>query len=167
MRLPAKRLRELFPRMSEDTVRRSALETAINGETYDEAKVRKSHAVGSPAIKAGKRSSHLEEKFLRIWNELGGPPLEREYKFSKERRWRFDFAYINKYHIGRNVAIECEGGIYRPTKSRHTTFTGYSADAIKYAEATFLSWTVFRLTPQMINSETIQRLIGFIKNLEK
>ncbi len=37
--------------------------------------------------------SKLEAKLALYWNSLGGPPLEREYRFDPSRRWRADFAH--------------------------------------------------------------------------
>lgn len=38
------------------------------------------------------KKSALEERFLTLWQEAGGLPLRREYKFHPKRRWRADFA---------------------------------------------------------------------------
>ena len=51
--------------------------------------------------------SRLEAKFALYWRGLGGPPLEREFRFHPERKWRADFA-----HIESRTLIEIEGGIY-------------------------------------------------------
>ncbi len=49
----------------------------------------------------------LADRFLMLWKAVGGPPLEREYRFHAERRWRADFA-----HLQARVLIEVEGGIW-------------------------------------------------------
>lgn len=49
----------------------------------------------------------LEDHFLMLWKAVGGPPLEREYRFHAERRWRADFA-----HLQARVLIEVKGGIW-------------------------------------------------------
>lgn len=62
-----------------------------------------------------------------------------EYKFSDQRKFRFDFA-IPEQKIG----IEYEGLMSK--KSRHTTSTGYSKDCEKYNLAQIEGWRVLRYT---------------------
>jgi len=68
-----------------------------------------------------------------------GVEYKKEYKFSENRKFRFDYA-IPFYKI----AIEYEG--LMSTKSRHTTITGYSKDCEKYNLATIEGWKVLRYT---------------------
>lgn len=73
---------------------------------------------------------------LELWhsgNEKG------EYKFDKERKFRFDFCIPSI-----KLAIEYEG-IFS-AKSRHTSLKGYSIDAEKYNLAASQGWTVLRYT---------------------
>lgn len=54
--------------------------------------------------------SELERSFETWWRVLAPPEApqpEREYRFHDQRRWRFDYAFIDQ-----RVAIELEGGIY-------------------------------------------------------
>lgn len=69
------------------------------------------------------------------------PEPEREYKFHKVRRWRFDFAWPE-----RMTAIEIEGGVW--SGGRHTRPSGFVKDAEKYNAAAALGWAVFRFTTQ-------------------
>lgn len=62
---------------------------------------------------------------------------EKEYRFHKTRRWRFDYA-VPSYKL----AIEIEGGIW--IKGRHTRGAGYSKDCEKYNQAAIHGWTVLR-----------------------
>jgi len=62
-----------------------------------------------------------------------------EYKFSADRKFRFDIA-IPKHKI----AIEYEG-IFS-TKSRHTSLKGYTMDTEKYNLAQIEGWKVLRYT---------------------
>ena len=57
--------------------------------------------------KAIKEPSVLEARFMELWQELGGTPLEREYKFAPTRRWKADFVS----HEAR-VLIEREDGVW-------------------------------------------------------
>jgi hypothetical protein len=68
---------------------------------------------------------------------------EKEYRFHKTRRWRFDFAWP-KYM----VAVECEGGTW--SGGRHTRGKGFEGDCEKYNEAALDGWKVFRFTSTMI-----------------
>ncbi len=63
-----------------------------------------------------------------------------EYKFSETRKFRFDWAIIDK-----KIAVEYEG-IYNAAKSRHTTVGGYTTDSTKYNLAVIEGWKVLRYT---------------------
>ena len=73
------------------------------------------------------------------------PGYEKEYRFHKTRRWRFDYAWIPE-----GVALEIEGGTW--AKSRHTSGAGYAGDCEKYSEAAILGWCVIRATTDMVKS---------------
>lgn len=65
--------------------------------------------------------------------------LQTEYKFSKTRKFLFDWC-IPAFKL----AIEYEGII--SAKARHTSTTGYSKDCQKYNLAAIEGWTVLRYT---------------------
>ncbi len=88
--------------------------------------------------------SKLEALLSFQLKALGFKP-EREYKFDKKRRWRFDFAFPNK-----KIGIECEGAVF--SGGRHTRGTGFTKDCEKYNMAVELGWKVLRYTGKMINS---------------
>lgn len=71
--------------------------------------------------------------------------MTREHRFHATRAWRFDFAWP-----ALRLALEVEGG----TRSggRHTTGSGFEADAEKYNEAALLGWTVLRVTSAQVRS---------------
>ena len=71
--------------------------------------------------------------------EASGLNYESEFIFSKERKFRFDWAVPQIL-----VAIEYEG-IF-PEKSGHTTLSGYKKDVEKYNLATKLGWKILRYT---------------------
>lgn len=60
-----------------------------------------------------------------------------EHRFHGERKWRFDFAWLEK-----KIAVEVEGGVY--SGGRHVRGKGFEDDAIKYNQAQMLGWRVFR-----------------------
>jgi very-short-patch-repair endonuclease len=75
--------------------------------------------------------------------KIGG--YKREYRFTPERRWRFDFAWVNP-----KVAVECDGGIY--TQGRHSRGPGQEADNEKLNTAASQGWIVLRFGPKAIKS---------------
>ena len=99
--------------------------------------------------------SHLEQ---RLFNEILATshllvPV-REYRFSPDRRWRFDFAWPCSM-----VAVEVEGGTYHRSHSRHTSGTGFHDDCIKYNAAVLLGWKVLRFDSHHIRSGMAIELI--------
>lgn len=99
---------------------------------------------------ANKPGSHLEERFLALWEAVGGPVLEREYRFHMARKWRADFA-----HVGSRTLIEIEGGAWG---GRHTHGAGFVADAEKYFEAFVRGWAVVRLTQPQLTKDNVLAL---------
>jgi hypothetical protein len=86
-----------------------------------------------------------------FWLAVGLPVPEREYKFHHTRKWRFDFAFVEK-----KLAVEIEGGIY--ISGRHTRCTGFMKDLEKYNAAALLGWRLLRYTPQHVNFYEIRDL---------
>jgi len=116
-----------------------------------------------PGLKTSKSNSstdrtRLERKFISMWTGLHLPALEQEYRFHGIRRWRADFA-----HLPSMTLIEIEGVNWKGI-SRHRTNTGFVNDAEKYFEAAMLGFTVVRLTPNMIEEETLLRLAKHIRS---
>jgi very-short-patch-repair endonuclease len=105
--------------------------------------------------RAPQSPSHLEERFLMLWNHVKGPDLEREYRFDAKRRWRADFA-----HVEARVLIEIVGGIW--VNGRHNRAAGFNADSEKYLEAGLLGWHVLRLGPDQITLPKVERLAALL-----
>jgi very-short-patch-repair endonuclease len=93
-----------------------------------------------------------------LWEEVAGPPLDREFLFHPRRRWRADFA-----HLPTRCLIEIEGGIW--IQGRHNRAAGFNADLEKYLEAGLLGWRVFRLGPDQITYPLVARLAAIITRL--
>lgn len=97
--------------------------------------------------------SDLEALLLLHIRAARLPEPQREYRFAKPRRWRFDFAWPVAL-----VALEAEGGNtpYRDRRTgelrrgRHVTITGFEGDAEKYNEAAARGWLVIRATAKQI-----------------
>ena len=86
------------------------------------------------------------ERTLDFLIGLDALPLpEREHRFHKTRRWRFDFAWPEY-----RVACEVEGGIW--SQGRHTRGKGFQKDCTKYNEAAIDGWTVIRVTAHHIET---------------
>lgn len=88
------------------------------------------------------------EPFIRYCKNSGLPTPTPEHKFHHTRKWRFDYAWIDK-----KVALEVEGGIW--TGGRHTRGAGFQGDMEKYNEAVVLGWTVIRTTPSALYGEKL------------
>jgi very-short-patch-repair endonuclease len=78
-----------------------------------------------------------------------------EHVFHPTRKWRFDFAIIDK-----KIAIEVEGGTW--SGGRHTRGSGFKKDCEKYNNATLLGWQVYRFTSCMVFDNVA---IDFIKKI--
>lgn len=89
--------------------------------------------------------SVIEETLARQIRVYKLPAPVREHRFHPERKWRFDFAFLEQ-----KVAAECEGAIY--VNGRHTRGSGFEKDCEKYNAATLLGWRVFKFTPRMVKT---------------
>jgi len=107
-------------------------------------------------FRGGKPPSRLEKRFETLWKALGGPDLEREFRFHSVRRWRADFA-----HLPSRTLIEIEGGIY--INGRHNRAAGFAADLEKYLEAALAGWRVVRLGPKELRGDCIKRLVEIVR----
>jgi very-short-patch-repair endonuclease len=105
-----------------------------------------------------KPPSRLEAKFALFWQSLGGPALDREFRFHAERKWRADFA-----HVESRMLIEVEGGVFIKGIGRHNRAAGFIADAEKYLEAFLAGWNVVRLTQAQITTPNVERLIRRVR----
>ena len=111
------------------------------------------------AVRAAANASTLEKKMALIlrtmaqdWPEM--PVFESEYRFSPERRWRFDFCFPGPFRL----AIECDGGIW--TGGRHTTGSGFEADCEKMNAAAVLGYRVLRFTSRQIDdAQYVERTV--------
>jgi hypothetical protein len=79
--------------------------------------------------------------FEKIIEQQFGIECIPEYKFLKDRKFKFDYAIPVIM-----VAIEVEGGIY--TGRAHGSITGILRDIEKYNLATCEGWRVIRILPK-------------------
>lgn len=97
------------------------------------------------AAKAIPQKVFREKKWINVqlheWGMKKGIVITKEFEFSAERNWRFDWCFIYKKH---KIAVEYEG--INSRKSRHTTKTGFTGDTDKYNAAQHAGWKVWRYT---------------------
>lgn len=74
------------------------------------------------------------------------------HDYAPARRWRFDFAWVD-----RKLAVEVEGGAW--VGGRHGRGKGFTADLEKYVAAQLDGWAVIRIGPQQIEDGTALALI--------
>ena len=106
-------------------------------------------------FRGAKPPSRLEKRFEMLWRAMGGPELEKEFRFHPVRRWRADFV-----HLPSRTLIEIEGGIY--VNGRHNRGAGFAADLEKYLEAALAGWRVVRLGPNELTADHIARLVALV-----
>src|SRR3546814_3330096 len=92
-----------------------------------------------PKTTLPKGPSWLEAKFQMDVKAMKLPAPKAEHVFHPDRRWRFDFAWID-----RKLAVEIEGGVL--SRGRHVRPKGFQNDCEKYNAAANLGWTVLRFT---------------------
>lgn len=97
------------------------------------------------ALRKPKRLSPGEELFAFHLRAAKLTAFEREYVFALPRKWRFDFANVDK-----KVAVEIEGGIWN--NGAHTRGAHFESDAEKYNMAAILGWRVLRFSTGMVES---------------
>lgn len=98
-------------------------------------------------VKKDARKKQTEEQdrlFRLICRELG-ERVEFEHRFHPTRKWRFDGAWPD-----RQIAVEIDGGYF--VGGRHSRGTGQIADNEKINVAQSLGWSVYRFTPQQVQS---------------
>jgi very-short-patch-repair endonuclease len=81
--------------------------------------------------------------FQKTLQSYLGTEIESEVAFCKGRKFRFDFAIVDK-----KIAIEIEGGIF--SGGRHTRGAGFTKDMEKYNIAVENGWVVLRYSPAEI-----------------
>jgi len=115
----------------------------------------KKHAPLAKARKAAKKAkqpSTLEAKFLNAITGL--PEPVREHRFHPVRRWRFDFAWLE-----RKVAVEVHGGAW--VSGGHNRAGHQASDNEKSNTATLMGWKVLVFnTVQMKNLGEVRGVVA-------
>ena len=94
--------------------------------------------------------------FPEFVRQQTGYNVTPEHRFHPERKWRIDYAIVDK-----KIAIEQEGGAF--THGRHTRGAGFVADMEKYNELTRMGWRVIRVTPDdLLSAKTLDLIKDLI-----
>jgi very-short-patch-repair endonuclease len=91
--------------------------------------------------------SQLEAAFELQLRAHGIEGYEREYRFHSTRRWRFDFAWID-----RMLAVELNGGTW--VRGRHNRGSSVQGDYEKLNAAQLLGWRVLQFTAAQVDDLT-------------
>lgn len=90
-----------------------------------------------------------------VWQIYGLPTPRPEYRFHPKRRWRLDFAWVD-----RKIAVEVEGGIwikgFTGRGGAHSLPSNIIRDMEKSNEAQKLGWKIFRFTPRELKKGIAQ-----------
>jgi very-short-patch-repair endonuclease len=99
--------------------------------------------------------SDLEDALAWQLKAAGVPDPVRELVFAKSvgRKWRFDFAWLD-----RKVALEVEGGTW--VNGAHNRGAHFESDAEKYNTGLLMGWLVLRVTAEMV---TDGRALAFVE----
>lgn len=105
-----------------------------------------------------------EDKLMEMIKHTPGIPVPvRQYRFSKGRHWRADFAWPDQ-----RILLEVEGGAF--IGGRHVRGMGFTKDCVKYNAAAMLGWMVLRFTTLQIRNglaiETIKAIFGLASALQ-
>jgi very-short-patch-repair endonuclease len=90
---------------------------------------------------------------LKILNDVTNTEWKTEHRFHDVRRWRFDFACVEK-----KIAIEIDGGVWN--YGRHNRASGYIKDLEKFNNAVILDWKVLKYI-------SVAELVENIKQVKK
>lgn len=110
-------------------------------------------------------SSELEEKLDNMLNAISIieeiPEWERQYKFSTERKFLFDFAWP-KYKF----AVEVQGGTW--ANGAHSRGTGLNKDFEKNFYAICNGWRVLYVSVNHIeNKEAVGWIVKILKRFQR
>lgn len=89
-----------------------------------------------------KKESSLESAFAKLLWMYGLPNYKTQYKFHPDRKWLFDFAWIDK-----QVAVEIDG------ETSHARYHQTRKDAEKRNAAKLAGWMVLVFTGEMIKQD--------------
>lgn len=86
-------------------------------------------------------SSKLEDALFEEFRLYGMPLPERQYKFHPTRKWKLDFAWID-----RKIGVELDGGLF--AGGRHNRGAAIELTHEKLNEAVRLGWQIYVFGPK-------------------
>ncbi len=95
-----------------------------------------------------------DKVFKQLCEDLELPVPVTEHSFHPVRKWRFDYAWPDQM-----VALEVEGGIWRPGGGAHSRPKNIERDIEKYNTATLMGWRILRVQPaHLLKQDTIKMI---------
>ena len=88
-----------------------------------------------------------------FWRAHQLPQPEPEHRFSQTRKWRFDYAWPDRF-----LALEVEGGIW--VRGRHNHPSGFIKDLEKYNYAATAGWRILRVQPRELCTTGTAIMVG-------
>lgn len=89
-----------------------------------------------------------------IWDYYKIPRPTVEYIFHEKRKWRIDFAWVNK-----KVAMEIQGGLHLGKKGGHTSIKGYKKDMEKFNRLNIDGWLLLLYAPYEEKYDEIKQVL--------
>ena len=99
--------------------------------------------------------SELETEMDYQLRAAGYGGFVREHRFHPQRRWRFDFAWLD-----RMIALEVDGGIW--IQGRHNRPSSMEANMEKHNEASILGWKTLNVSGAMVGDG---RALAFVERI--
>jgi hypothetical protein len=112
-----------------------------------------------PAIAKAERTK-LEEAFLSGLRMFGRdlPAPAREHQFDAQRKWRFDFAFLDQ-----RIAVEIHGGASLGARGGHTSAAGLRRDSEKSTAANLQGWVLLTFTADQLTLRALPETIDKVR----
>jgi hypothetical protein len=114
-------------------------------------------------VRTIKEESHLETRFKNIWALVAAdlPIIHQKKHVIPGRRFVYDFEII-----GKNVLVECQGGIFSRGNSGHSSGVGIQNDAEKVNRAQLNGYHIFQLTPEKLTVSYLTEIAEFCRSYD-
>ena len=99
----------------------------------------------------------LQLDLSHFWKVYGIPEPVAEFKFHPKRRWKFDWAWVD-----RKIACEVDGGLWVAGGGRHNRPVTMIKDNEKFNNAALLGWRILKFTPQQFRNGEAAEFIKLI-----
>lgn len=117
-------------------------------ELYDQVMRQRGQQTAPRSSRKRTPKNDYKATFLLHLKFAGLPEPACEYQFHESRKWRFDYAFIEK-----KVAVEYQGLAWKNEgASGHQSIAGLMNDCEKFTEASLAGWTLILITAESVNS---------------